>query len=528
MPAASMLQPPGLDTHMDTTAQRNGTERPQGSNAPRLTLAGIGKSFPGVRALHNVSLSLYPGQVTALIGENGAGKSTLVKIMTGIYQPDSGTIAVDGNAISLAGAHAAFANGITAIHQETVLFDELSVAENIFLGHAPRTRLGLIDWSTMRANAREVLTTMQAGHIDPDTRLKDLGIANKHLVAVARAMSIDASIVIMDEPTAALSMKEIEELFLLIEFLKAQGKAILFISHKFDEIFRIADRYTVFRDGEMVGEGLLADTSQNDIVKLMVGRSIDHIFPQRTASLGDPVLEVEGLSHPTEFDDIGFSLHKGEILGFYGLVGAGRSEVMQAIAGITRTSGGKIALEGEKIAPASAADAIDAGIVYVPEERGKQGVVIGLPIFQNVSLPSLKRTSKSGLLKLAEEFALARKYTERLDLRASSLSQDVGTLSGGNQQKVVIAKWLATQPKVIILDEPTKGIDIGSKAAVHGFMAELVAEGLSVIMVSSELPEILGMSDRVVVMREGRIAAVYDNEGLDAETLVRAAAGIAA
>jgi rhamnose transport system ATP-binding protein len=389
-------------------------------------------------------------------------------------------------------------------------------------------RLGLIDWSTMRANAREVLTTMQAGHIDPDTRLKDLGIANKHLVAVARAMSIDASIVIMDEPTAALSMKEIEELFLLIEFLKSQGKAILFISHKFDEIFRIADRYTVFRDGEMVGEGLLGETSQNDIVKLMVGRSIDHIFPERTASVGEPILTVDGLSHPTEFDDIGFKLHKGEILGFYGLVGAGRSEVMQAIAGITRTSGGKIALEGQQIAPTSAADAIEAGIVYVPEERGKQGVVIGLPIFQNVSLPSLKRTSKSGLLKLAEEFALARTYTERLDLRASSLSQDVGTLSGGNQQKVVIAKWLATQPKVIILDEPTKGIDIGSKAAVHGFMAELVAEGLSVIMVSSELPEILGMSDRVVVMREGRIAAVYDNGALDAETLVRAAAGIAA
>lgn len=514
---------------MDTTAQRNGTEGSQASRAaPRLTLSGIGKSFPGVRALHNVSLSLYPGEVTALIGENGAGKSTLVKIMTGIYQPDSGAITVDGRPVSLASAHAAFANGITAIHQETVLFDDLSVAENIFLGHAPRTRLGLIDWSTMRANAREVLTTMQAGHIDPDTRLKDLGIANKHLVAVARAMSIDASIVIMDEPTAALSMKEIEELFLLIEFLKSQGKAILFISHKFDEIFRIADRYTVFRDGEMVGEGLLGKTSQNDIVKLMVGRSIDHIFPERTASVGEPILTVDGLSHPTEFDDIGFKLHKGEILGFYGLVGAGRSEVMQAIAGITRTSGGKIALEGQQIAPTSAADAIEAGIVYVPEERGKQGVVIGLPIFQNVSLPSLKRTSKSGLLKLAEEFALARTYTERLDLRASSLSQDVGTLSGGNQQKVVIAKWLATQPKVIILDEPTKGIDIGSKAAVHGFMAELVAEGLSVIMVSSELPEILGMSDRVVVMREGRIAAVYDNGALDAETLVRAAAGIAA
>jgi rhamnose transport system ATP-binding protein len=240
------------------------------------------------------------------------------------------------------------------------------------------------------------------------------------------------------------------------------------------------------------------------------------------------VLSVSGLSHPTEFNDIGFELHRGEILGFYGLVGAGRSEVMQAIAGITRTSRGAITLEGAAIAPKSAADSIEAGIVYVPEERGRQGVVIGLPIFQNVSLPSLRRTSKSGVLQLAEEFALARTYTERLDLRASSLSQDVGTLSGGNQQKVVIAKWLATAPKVIILDEPTKGIDIGSKAAVHGFMAELVEQGLSVIMVSSELPEILGMADRVVVMREGRIAAVHANTNLTAETLVRAAAGIAA
>ncbi|MHA6686821.1 sugar ABC transporter ATP-binding protein [Mesorhizobium sp. A556] len=515
---------------MDTTARSNGSEDKgaERSPAPSLTLTGIGKSFPGVRALHDVGLSLYPGEVTALIGENGAGKSTLVKIMTGIYQPDAGTIAVDGKAVTLTSAHTAFAHGITAIHQETVLFDDLSVAENIFLGHAPRTRLGLIDWPTMRANAREVLTTMQAGHIDPDTRLRDLGIANKHLVAVARAMSIDAQIVIMDEPTAALSMKEIEELFLLIEFLKSAGKAVLFISHKFDEIFRIADRYTVFRDGEMVGEGFLKDASQGEIVKLMVGRPVDQIFPHRKGAIGAPVLSVSGLSHPTEFDDIGFELHKGEILGFYGLVGAGRSEVMQAIAGITHTSGGTITLDGNAITPKSAADSIDAGIVYVPEERGKQGVVIGLPIFQNVSLPSLKRTSKSGVLQLAEEFALARTYTERLDLRASSLSQDVGTLSGGNQQKVVIAKWLATAPKVIILDEPTKGIDIGSKAAVHGFMAELVEQGLSVIMVSSELPEILGMADRVVVMREGRIAAVHANTDLTAETLVRAAAGIAA
>ena len=493
---------------------------------PILTLSGISKQFPGVRALHEVALDLYPGQVTALIGENGAGKSTLVKILTGIYQPDAGEIAIDGRPLTLPTAHQAFEAGITAIHQETVLFDELTVAENIFLGHAPRGRFGTLDWGEMRRRASAVLEGMGAGHIDPSERLKELSIANKHLVGVARAMSIDARIVIMDEPTAALSYKEIEDLFTLIEHLKQAGKAILFISHKFDEIYRIADRYTVFRDGEMVGSGLLAGTNQDAIVRLMVGRSVDQIFPRREAQLGAPILEVAGLSHPTEFADISFSVRKGEILGFYGLVGAGRSEVMQALFGITRPSAGSVTLEGRAIAPRSPADAVAAGIVYVPEERGRQGVVLGLPIFQNVSLPSLARTSRSGVLQLKREFDLARTYTERLDLRASSLSQEVGTLSGGNQQKVVIAKWLATDPRVIILDEPTKGIDIGSKAAVHEFMGELVAEGLSVIMVSSELPEILGMSDRVVVMREGRIVAIHDNDGLTAETLVRTAAGI--
>lgn len=493
---------------------------------PILTLAGITKTFPGVRALHNVSLELYPGQVTALIGENGAGKSTLVKIMTGIYQPDTGQITVSGKALSLPTAHSAFEAGVTAIHQETVLFDELTVAENIYLGHAPRNRFGMIDWKTMRAESRKTLESMAAG-IDPDIKLKELGIAKKHLVAVARALSIDAQVVIMDEPTAALSQKEIEELYVLIDLLKQDGKAILFISHKFDEIYRIADRFTVFRDGEQVGKGLIKDTKQSDIVKLMVGRSVDHIFPERKAEIGPVVLEAKGLGHPTEFADISFAVRKGEILGFYGLVGAGRSEVMQAVFGMTRPSHGTLVLDGATINPKSPADAVEAGIVYVPEERGKQGVITGEPIFMNVSLPSLQKTSRSGFLRMAEEFKLARTYTERLDLRASSLSQNVSTLSGGNQQKVVIAKWLATLPKVIILDEPTKGIDIGSKAAVHGFMAELVAQGLSVIMVSSELPEVMGMSDRIVVMREGRIVDTLDNKGLAPETLVRLAAGIA-
>ena len=495
------------------------------TKTPALTLSGISKSFPGVRALSRVTLEVYPGEVTALVGENGAGKSTLVKILTGIYQPDEGTIELAGERVAFPTAHAAAKAGITAIHQETVLFDDLSVAENIFLGHAPRGRFGLIDWKAMRRNAAVLLERIGAA-IPPDMRLRDLGVASRHLVAIARALSVEARIVIMDEPTASLTHKEIAELYELIERLKAEGKAILFISHKFDEIFRIADRYVVFRDGERVGAGLIGETDHNALVRMMVGRSVDQIFPKTVAEIGKTVLSVAGYSHPTEFEDIGFELRRGEILGFYGLVGAGHSEVMQALFGITKSSAGTVRIGGETAVIRSPADAINRGIVYVPEERGRQGTIAGLPIFQNVTLPSLPQTSRAGFIRLAEEFKLAREYTARLELRAASLDRDVSTLSGGNQQKVVIAKWLATSPKIIILDEPTKGIDIGSKAAVHAFMSELAAGGLSIIMVSSEIPEILGMSDRVIVMREGRIAAAYPREGLDAETLVRAAAGI--
>ncbi len=493
---------------------------------PLLSLRGISKSFPGVKALSEVQLDLYAGQVTALIGENGAGKSTIVKVLTGVYQPDAGTIAIDGAAVHFPTAQAASLAGVTAIHQETVLFDELSVAENIWLGHAPRTRFGLIDRKAMRDGAVRLLDGIGAT-LDPDLRLRDLGIASKHLVAIARALSIDARVVIMDEPTAALSHKEIHELYELVEKLKAQGKAILFISHKFDEIFRIADRYTVFRDGQFIGQGEMSAVNENDLVQMMVGRSVDQIFPARSHNIGAPVLTVAGYSHPTEFADIGFTLHRGEILGFYGLVGAGRSEVMQSLFGITRPTKGATRIDDQVLVIRSTAQAIAAGIVYVPEDRGRQGAVKGMPIFQNVTLPSLSRTSRAGFLRLAQEFKLARDYTQRLDLRAASLDQDVGLLSGGNQQKVVIAKWLATQPRVIILDEPTKGIDIGSKAAVHAFMAELAAQGLAVIMVSSEIPEILGMSDRVIVMREGRIVDELAGDRMTPETLVRAAAGLA-
>ncbi|ASJ74267.1 sugar ABC transporter ATP-binding protein [Granulosicoccus antarcticus] len=483
------------------------------------------KLFPGVKALSEVSLNLHAGEVTALVGENGAGKSTVVKILTGIYQPDGGVIRIDGQASVLANPHAATKAGITAIHQETVLFDDLSVAENIFIGHAPRNRWGLVDWKQINAQAQALLEKVGA-HLDPQTTLRELGIASKHQVAIARALSVDARVVIMDEPTAALSHKEIEELYVLVDLLKADGKAILFISHKFDEIFRIADRYTVFRDGSMAGEGKICDTHPSELVEMMVGRSVESVFPPRISELGEQVMQVEGFTHPTEFADISFSLRRGEILGFYGLVGAGRSECMQALFGTTRISEGTLTLDGRTVKLQSPADAIREGVVYVPEDRGGQGAFTGLPIVQNVALPSLKSTAKRGFVRVAREYELAREYTQRLELKAAALDQPVGQLSGGNQQKVVIAKWLATQPKVIILDEPTKGIDIGSKAAVHSFMRELAARGLAVIMVSSEIPEVMGMSDRIIVMREGRRVAEFDREQATPEALVRAAAGI--
>ncbi|MFO1073865.1 MAG: sugar ABC transporter ATP-binding protein [Geminicoccaceae bacterium] len=492
---------------------------------PVLELSGISKTFPGVKALDGARLSLHAGEVTALVGENGAGKSTLVKIVTGIHQPDpGGELRLDGTPVTLAGPQAAFAAGITAIHQETVLFDELSVAENVFLGHQPQRWGGLIDWRAMRARTKAILARLDAA-IDPETPLRQLSIAQRHIVGIARALSIDARIVVMDEPTAALSRREIEDLYAIVRALKAAGKAVLLITHKFDEIFAICDRYTVFRDGRFIGEGRIAEVDQDRLVAMMVGRTIDQVYPKRPVLLGETVLEVQDLAHPTEFEGISFSLRRGEILGFYGLVGAGRSELMQALFGITRPSRGRILLEGKELTLKGPHDAIRAGIVLVPEERGRQGAVLPLPIVQNMALPQLDRLGRQGFLDLAAELALTRRYGERLQVRAASWSQPVEQLSGGNQQKVVIGKWLATRPKVIILDEPTKGIDVGAKAAVHDFMVELAEQGLAVIMVSSELPEILGMADRIVVMHAGRVRTVLAREAATPEAVVTAATG---
>ncbi|MBS1206771.1 MAG: D-xylose transporter ATP-binding protein [Proteobacteria bacterium] len=495
------------------------------TSTPLLSLKGITKVFPGVRALENVQLDLWPGKVTALIGENGAGKSTLVKVMTGIYQPDEGEILYKAIPISLPTPESAHKVGITAIHQETVLFDELSVTENIFVGqYLYKGLLKKLDWPAMHQQARDILARLEV-QIDPRATLKTLSIAQRHMVAIARALSFDAQVVILDEPTAALSQHEILEFYQIVERLKLEGKAILFISHKFDEIFELADHYTILRDGVYVDSGAIKSITEERMVAMMVGRTLNQSWPKVACEPGETVLEVRDLCHPTEFAHINFSLRKGEILGFYGLVGAGRTELMQALSGVSRPSSGEIILNGKSVHFRQPADAIQAGIVCVPEERQKQGAIIELSIAQNISLPQLSKLNRNGVLNEAKEWALADEYARRLQVKAFSWRQAVETLSGGNQQKVVIGKWLATHPDVIILDEPTKGIDIGSKAAVHQFMSELVAHGLAVIMVSSELPEVMGMADRVIVMHEGMMVAEYNAGDATAETIVIAASG---
>ncbi|MBV7534681.1 sugar ABC transporter ATP-binding protein [Duganella sp. sic0402] len=495
------------------------------NTSPVLQLTGICKRFAGIVALNQVSLTVRAGEVMALIGENGAGKSTLVKTLTGIYQPDEGSIALAGQAVSFSSAQDAMQAGITAVHQETVMFDELTVAENIYVGRQPCMR-GCIDWKRIESEAQKLFERLEVT-LPVRARVKDLSVAQRHFVEIARALSQDARVVILDEPTASLSQREIQELYRIIRQLRAAGTAVIFISHKFDEIFAVADRYTVLRDGQFIAEGALADISEPELVSLMVGRSVKDAYPKAAVTPGEVVLEVRNFCHPTEFDDVSFSLRQGEILGFYGLVGAGRSEVMQALFGLTSGVRGTVSLHGKQVYIASPADAVAHGIAYVPEDRQHQGAHLTLPILHNITLPILSRVGFFLRGRRAQETAVARHYAEQLELKAAHLTQNVSELSGGNQQKVVLGKWLATDPKVIILDEPTKGIDIGSKAAVHRFISELVAKGLSVILVSSELPEVMGLADRIVVMHQGRIENVYARAEATPELIVAAASGCA-
>lgn len=497
-----------------------------------LSLRGIHKRFGPTHALKGVDLDLVPGQVLALIGENGAGKSTLVKTLTGVHQPEEGEIRIEGQPVRFAKAQDAQAAGIVAVHQETVMFEELSAAENIFIGRQPLRGTGpfkVIDWARMNAEAQVVLDRVGAGFV-ATTLVKQLSLAQRHLIEIARALSQNARVVILDEPTAALSQAEIRDFFGLVRGLKNEGVAVLFITHKFDEIFAVCDRYVVLRDGASVGSGAIADADEPTLVGLMAGRAIEQIYPPIHSQPGEVVLQVKGLSHPTEFADLGFELRRGEILGFYGLIGAGRSEAMLALMGLNPEATGEVVVEGRRIEIRRPGDAIAAGLAYVPEERQRQGAVLGFSVRHNISLAGLasgvSALSRGLWLSAARESDLAARMIERLRIKTASQDTPLSGLSGGNQQKVVIAKWLGLNPRIVILDEPTKGIDVGAKQAVYHLIAEMVEQGLAVILVSSELPEVMHLAHRVIVMRRGRMVNEFAMGSVDAETIVSAASGL--
>ena len=490
---------------------------------PILELRGVSQYFPGIRALEHVDVSLEPGKVHALIGENGAGKSTLVKILTGIYQPTAGQILLDGRSVVFPSPLASQAAGIAAIHQEAVMFPDLSVAENVWSGHLAR-RAGLLDWKAMRRRTQELIDRLGL-NLSPRALVRDLSVAQRHMVEIAKALSADARIVIMDEPTSALSLREVRELFRIVRQLRGEGRTVLFISHRFEEIFEIADAFTVLRDGQLVATGPLEGVDTATLVKHMVGRSIDQLFPKTAVPLGAEMLAVRHLSRRGVFRDVSFSVRRGEIVGLFGLIGAGRSEVMNALTGIDRADSGETLIQGKPASIRSIRDAMRHKIAYVPEDRHNQGALVKMLIRDNISLPQIDKFLGWLGIDKKKEAALTSEFGQRVEIKAASYEQKVASLSGGNQQKVVLAKWLATEPEILILDEPTKGIDIATKSAVYRYIFELAGRGMAIVLVSSELPEVLGLSDRVLVMHEGRVAGEFARADADSETIMRAATG---
>jgi rhamnose transport system ATP-binding protein len=491
-------------------------------NTPILELSNVSKAFGGARALVNGTMQLHAAQVTALLGENGAGKSTLVKILSGVYQPDAGEIRIDGRAVRIASPHHAQTLGISVIHQESVVFDDLSVAENMFITALPMRRC-VLDWRGMRQRAAAILSQLGAP-LDPRAPLRQLSAAQKHLVQIARALCHDARIVIMDEPTASLSQSEADDLLGIVGRLRADGRSVLYISHRFEEVFAAADRYCVFRDGAAVGCGLVRQINRDELVRLMVGRTLDEVFPKIRADIKAEALRVENLARRFEFADISFSVRSGEILGIYGLIGAGRSELLRSLFGLAPPDTGRVLLGGEEVNFKHPDDAIRAGLALVPEDRQAQGAILSRSIVENIVLPSLSRFGRSGFSTSRTQSAAAIEWVERLHIKCDRVSQPVQQLSGGNQQKLVIAKWLLTAPRVLMLDEPTKGVDVGAKAALHALIGDLAAAGMAIIMVSSDLPEVLAAADRILVMRGGRICATFARGAANSEDILRAAA----
>ena len=487
-----------------------------------LALSGALKTFGPVIALADGTIELRSGEIHALCGENGAGKSTLVKILAGLYTPDEGAFSVAGSPVHFRSVADSKAAGISVIYQEPTLFPDLSVAENIFIGRQPRRRIGLIDHARMRADAAALFARLGV-ELDPARTAEGLSIADQQIIEIAKAISLDARVLVMDEPTAALSGVEVERLFTVARSLRDAGAAILFISHRFDEVFSLSDRITVMRDGRYIATHSTAETSIEAIVRDMVGREVDSLYPKTETEPGEPVLTVAGLQRRGVFTGIDFEVRSGEIVALAGLVGAGRTEVARAIFGIDTYDAGSVAVRGRRLKPGQPKAAIAAGIGFVPEDRRKQGLVMGLSVGRNTTLTLRDRFRTAGLINGRAERAAAREWTTKLQVKAASLDQPVSTLSGGNQQKVVLAKWLATEPVLLIIDEPTRGIDVGTKSEVHRLISELAGEGLAILMISSELPEVLGMADRVLVMHEGRISAELDRSRASAEAVMHAA-----
>jgi len=492
-------------------------------SVPRAELRGISKRFAATQALDDVSLDLLPGEIHALVGENGAGKSTLVKILAGVHQPDSGTIWLDGTAVQINGPARARALGIAVVHQEPRLFPDLSVAENVFIGHAPSGRFGTIDWRQTRKDAQALFKELDV-QFDVGALVRGLSMADQQLIEIAKSLSMDARVLILDEPTASLSAHEVDRLFSIVRRLRDRGVAILFVSHRLDEVFKLSDRATVFRDGRHVVTLPTSQLTTADLVRHMVGRTVS-LFPKVETPVGDVLLEVSGLTRVGVFRDISFSVRAGEIVGFAGLVGAGRTEVARVLFGIDQADGGQIKLGGAVIRFANPSAAMHAGIAYLPEDRHQEGLVLDFSIAQNVTLPILARLFPRLLMHAADERRVAHEYTEQFSVRMTGVDQDAGALSGGNQQKVVLAKWLASKPRILILDEPTRGIDIGAKVEVHRIISELAASGLGIILISSDLPEVLAMSDRIVVLHEGRLTAEIPRSQASPERVMFAATG---
>jgi rhamnose transport system ATP-binding protein len=477
-----------------------------------LEARGIEKSFSGVRALTDVSFDLQAGEVHALVGENGAGKSTLIKIITGAVEPDAGTLRISGSSHSRLTPATSRALGIAAIYQQPSLFPHLTVAENISIAIEPSTAWRRVNWKQRSTIARDLLD--RAGSdLSPDRIVSTLTMPEQQVVEIAKAIGVDAKIVVMDEPTASLTEREVESLFRTIGRLRERGAGIIYISHRLEEISTIADRVTVLRDGERIGTFEMAQMDRARLIERMVGRSVEAVFPKRAIVAGEIALEVRGLScRAAGVRDISFTIRSGEIFGFAGLVGAGRTQLAETIFGITPPDSGEILVAGSPVKIHSPQDAISRGIGYLPEDRRQHGVVLGMPIFANTSLASLDRVSHRGLIQRRAERDISDAFIAQLRIRTPSADACAGDLSGGNQQKVVLARWLAIRPRVLILDEPTQGVDVGAKAEIHALMTDLAEQGVAIVMISSELPEILGMSDRIAVMRDGRIAGVLSRQ----------------